>query len=104
MNELLFEKLGEFYKEVNDCVEIKEMIELKQMIYDDKHLKELLDKYRQYDNKYDSEFVLLKKQIISNPLIERFRELETNLYFVTLEINQKLNTLVGKKVCNNENN
>ena len=80
------------------------MIKLKEIIYNDNKLKELLDKYRNNDNKYDTELILLKKQIISNPLIVKFRELETNLYFVTLEINQKLNKLVGKKVCSNENN
>lgn len=104
MNEILFEKLDEFYSEVDDCSEIKEMIKLKEIIYNDNKLKELLDKYRNNDNKYDTELILLKKQIISNPLIVKFRELETNLYFVTLEINQKLNKLVGKKVCSNENN
>lgn len=104
MNELLLEKLDVFYKEINDCDEIKEILKLKEDIYNDSNLKYLLQKYKEYPNKYDKEFIELKRQIINNNLIKRFHNLENELYFITLEINKRLNNLVGKKECNNENN
>ena len=104
MNELLLEKLDAFYNEINNCDEIKEIKRLKEDIYNDNNLKKLLQKYRECPNKYDKEFIELKRQIISNPLIKRFHDLENELYFTTLEINKRLNSLVDKKECNNENN
>lgn len=103
MNEMLLNKLDEFYEEINNNDLIKELLELKNKIYSDGELKELLDKYRN-SNKYDPEYISLKGKIINNPLVSRYREIENELYFTTLEINQKLNTLVDKKVCNSENN
>ena len=104
MNEILLCKLDELYKELNDCSLIKEMIELKNNIYKDSSLKDLLGKYRSYSNKYDPDFIKIKTEITNNPLIKRYRELENELYFITLEINQKLNDFIGKKRCSNENN
>jgi len=104
MNELLLEKLDELYNEINDCDEIKKILELKNKIYSDENLKLLLDKYRNSFNKYDLEFINLKEEIINNSLVKRYREIENKLYFTTLEINQKLNTLVNQKRCSNENN
>jgi len=104
MNELLLDKLEQLYKEASECDEIQRLLELKNKIYNNKKLRELLDKYRNSFNKYDSSFIQLKKEIINDPLISEYREIEDKLYFITLEINQKLNGLIDKKGCSNENN
>ena len=103
MNSLLLEKLEELFNDLDNSNEIKEMIELKNKIKENKELSKLLEEYRLLD-KYDSKLKDIKIQIINNPLIKRYRELENNLYFTILEANTKLNTLVDKKRCGNESN
>lgn len=98
MNDLLLEKLDEMFNELNNCNEIEQILDLKQKIYNDKELSILLKKYREID-KYDPNIVNLKKEIISNPLIEKYHKLENKLYFIVLESNKKLNTLIDKKGC-----
>lgn len=98
MNKKLLEKLDEMFNELNNCDEIVQMLNLKEQIYNDKKLSFLLKKYRELD-KYNSHIVDIKKEIISNPLIEQYHILENKLYFITLETSQKLNTLIGKKGC-----
>jgi len=104
MNELLLEKLDELCDAIDNDLKIKELLELKKEIYEDKNLKEKLKKYRNSSNKYDSSFITLKSDIINNSLIKRYRKIENDLYFLVLEINGKLNSLVDKKGCSNENN
>ena len=103
MNSLLFEKLEDLFNDLDNCDEIKEMIELKNKIKEDKELSRLLEEYRLLD-KYDSKIKDIKFQIINNSLVKKYRELENNLYFTVLEVNAKLNTLVDKKRCSNEGN
>lgn len=103
MNNLLLNEIEELISELEKCPEICEMIELKEKIYGDDILSNLLNKYRNLD-KYDPNFLTTKEEIISHPLITRYRELENKLYFTILEANRNLNTLVDKKGCSNENN
>jgi len=103
MDNLLLEKLEELTSELEKCPKIREMLELKKKIYEDNNLSNLLKKYRSLD-KYDPNIVNVKKEIISNSLVMRYKELENELYFIVLEANKRLNTLVNKKGCSNENN
>lgn len=103
MNSLLLEKLKDLFDDLDNCDEIKEMIELKTKIKEDKTLSKLLEEYRLLD-KYDSKIKDIKLQIINNSLVKKYRELENNLYFTVLEVNARLNTLVDKKRCSNEDN
>ena len=103
MNNLLLEKLDELTDDLECCPEIVEMLELKDKIYKDSNLSNLLNEYQELV-KYDPKTISIKRKIISNPLITRYRKLEDELYLVVLEANKRLNTLVSKKGCNNENN
>lgn len=103
MDSLILEKLEELFSDLDNSAEIKEIIDLKRKIKEDKSLAMLLDEYRSLD-KYDSKIINLKEQIISNSLVKKYREFENDLYFTVLEINKKLNTLVDKKGCRNESN
>ena len=103
MNDKLFEQLEELYNALDGCNEISEMYSLKKQIKEDKTLSNLLDQYHSL-NKYDPEIKNIKSQIINHPLVVRYKKLENELYFTVLEANNKLNTLVDKKRCNNEDN
>lgn len=98
MNNVLLEKLDEMFNELDNCREIEQLLDLKEKIYNDEKLSTLLKKYRELE-RYDSNVVNIKKEIISNPLIEQYRKLENKLYFIVLESNKKLNTLIDKKGC-----
>ena len=102
MNELLFKKLDELCRVMDNDDQVKELLEIKKQIYQDDNLKEQLEKYKNSSNKYDASLVTLKSNIINNPLIKRYRELENELYFMILEINKKLNSIVDKKGCSSE--
>lgn len=103
MDSLLLEKLEELFNDLDNSSEIKEIIELKEKIKEDKELAKLLEGYHKLD-KYDSKIIKIKEQIINNDLVKRYRILENDLYFTILEINKRLNTLVDKKGCSNESN
>ncbi len=104
MNEKILDRIDSLFKELNNCDEILKMKKLKEEITSNEELKNLLEKYRNMDNKYSKEYVELKKQIIENPLISEYRSLEDELYFTVLEMNKRLNKLVDKKRCQSENN
>lgn len=104
MNEKILDRIDTLFKELNNCDEILKMKKLKEEITSNEELKNLLEKYRNMDNKYSKEYVELKKQIIENPLISEYRSLEDELYFSVVEMNKRLNKLVDKKRCQSENN
>jgi len=104
MNELLFEKLDELCNVIDNNDKVQELVKLKKQIYEDNTLKEKIEKYKNNSNQYDTNLIALKSEIINNPLVKRYREIENELYFLVLEINRKLNSLVDKKGCNSENN
>lgn len=104
MNEKILDRIDNLFKELDNCNEILKMKKLKEEITSNEELKNLLEKYRNMDNKYSKEYVELKKQIIENPLISEYRSLEDELYFTVLEMNKRLNKLVDKKRCQSENN
>lgn len=104
MNGLLFEKLDELCDVIDNDDKVIELLNLKKQIYKDSNLKEKLERYQNSSNKYDTVFIALKSDIINDPLVKRYRKLENELYFLVLEINSKLNSLIEKKGCSNENN
>lgn len=104
MNNLLMEKLDELFSELDNCKEVKEMLKLKEEIYKDNELKELLNDYRKISNRHDSKTIEIKNKIIENPLIKKYRILENELYFTVLEMNNRLGALFGNKRCNNARN
>lgn len=103
MNSLILQKLEELFNDLDNSSKIKEIVELKKKIKEDKNLERLLKEYRILD-KHDSKIINIKEEIISNSLVKRYRKLENDLYFTVLEINRKLNTLIEKKGCNSESN
>ena len=93
------DKLNDLIGEINNNPKVLRLKELKEQIYKDKKLKELLEKLRALDNEFSNEYVELKKQILDNPLVKEYKNLENELYFCVLEINKKLNTLLDRKKC-----
>lgn len=100
MNDLIYEKLDEVRLAIRNNEKIQRMKSLKKEIYEDSKLKEQLDSFHNiWNDEYSSSYVELKKEILSNPKVSEYKELENELYFTVLDINKELNTLVNKRKC-----
>ena len=62
----------------------------------------LLDQINEYNiNPYNQ---LLKEKLFKNSDFKRYKELENEIYFLTLNINQIINRITDKRMCHNEDN
>ncbi len=99
MNELLQNKLNDLLITIDNSDIIKEIKDLKKDIYNDKDLAKKINEIKAIDNIYLSRYLELKKEIINEPKVKRFHELEDIIYFEVLTFNKKLEKLFNKKGC-----
>ena len=79
---------------------IKEINTLKQEIYSDNELKNKIDEFKnvsQYG--YSNELIKLKKDIIDNDKVKKFKKMQQELNSIIIEINKKLSKLTDEKSC-----
>lgn len=79
---------------------IKEINTLKQEIYSDNELKNKIDEFKnvsQYG--YSNELIKLKKDIIDNDKVKKFKKMQQELNSIIIEINKKLSKLADEKSC-----
>lgn len=96
-------KTSELIELLNNDIRIKKLSTLKEELKKDDSLIrkiELLKKMNEYTNEYQN----LKKEIFKNDKFVEYKELENEINFLILEINQKLKKLTNKKGCLHENN
>lgn len=99
MNDDILLQLDKVINTLDQSRLIKELIDTKNKIYSDKILKLKIDSYHQ--NPYQES---LKKEIYQNDSFMEYKHLENEVYFLILEINQKLKQLIEEKSCKNESN
>ena len=99
MNKDIIEKLDELLAVFDNSEEIKQLKDIKEKIYSDKDLEKIITEYKKTNTKYNDSSVELKREIINNKLVSEYKLLENNLYFLVLEINKKLNTLINERSC-----
>ena len=98
MNLDIINKLDEITNIVKNDKELNELKDLKKDILNDKELLNKIEKLKSIDE-YNSKYVDLKKEILSNDKYKRYIELENKLYFEVKDINNKLNSLTEKSGC-----
>ena len=98
MNIEIINKLDEITNIIDNDKDINEYKKLKEEILNDKELLNKIEKLKKID-KYDDNYLLLKKEILSNKKYKRYIELENNLFFDIKDINKKLNSLKEKSEC-----
>lgn len=79
---------------------IKEINTLKQEIYSDNELKDKIDEFKnvsQYG--YSNELIKLKKDIIDNDKVKKFKKMQQELNSIIIEINKSLSKLTDEKSC-----
>ena len=98
MNEEIINKLDEITNIIKKDKELIELKYTKEEILNDFNLIKKIDELKKM-NKYDNNYLVKKKDILSDKKYKKYIELENKLYFDIKEINNKLNNLIEKSGC-----
>ena len=99
MDLVLQEKIDEFINVLATDTRLIEIKRLKEELLNDQKLLNKIEKL--HNNPYDQ---VLKQELFQNDNFKKYKELENEIYFLTLEMNQVLNKLTDGGRCFNENN
>jgi len=91
--EELIEKLENLRKGVYDTQEVQEYLQAKKALFSDKLL---IDKLEMYHENFD---IKLKEEIINSPSFLAYKEKETAVNLLILEINQEFRKIKGNYRC-----
>ncbi len=91
--EELIEKLENLKKSVYDTQEVQEYLQAKKALFSDKLL---IDKLEMYHENFD---IKLKEEIIKSPSFLAYKEKETAVNLLILEINQEFRKIKGNYHC-----
>lgn len=91
--EELIEKVEALKEELNENVSVKKIKELNKKLEKDKELLKNIEKY-QY-----TKDINLKNKIMNNNLFKEYKEEETEINFIILEINKRLKQINNKGKC-----
>lgn len=91
--EELIEKVEALKEALNENVSVKKIKELNEKLEKDKELLKNIEKY-QY-----TKDINLKNKIMNNNLFKEYKEEETEINFIILEINKRLKQINNKGKC-----
>lgn len=91
--EKLIEKTNRLLEEIDKLSQVKRIRELNKIISCDIELRELIDNYNY--NKTDN----LKRRIIDNNLFKEYKDNETDINLLIMDINSRLKSINGNKGC-----
>lgn len=91
--EELIEKVNELKEELNNTKQVKELKEINNSIMKD---QELLNDIKKYNETQD---ISIKERIINNKLFRDYKDKETELNILILEINNKLKEINSSRSC-----
>ena len=98
MNLELNIKVSNFLENLKNDSLIQEYIEQKKRVLENKELLKKVEKIHNLDV-YSEEYKCIKHELFQNDDYKRYLELENELFYLILEINQELKTLTGKRGC-----
>lgn len=96
MNEVI-EKTYDLIDELDNSIIIKEILLYKKEITDNKEIQELLSR----GNNLEDDYVLksIKEKLYSYKEYKKYMENYTKLRYITMDINNKINSLINNKSC-----
>ncbi|MBO5375269.1 MAG: YlbF family regulator [Bacilli bacterium] len=94
MNSKILNKLDEITSIIDECELITRISFLKTKIFEDKKLLDKIKLIQDDSIKYGNNYINIKKEILANPYFKEYKEIETELYFLTKEINDRLKSLI----------
>lgn len=92
MNDLI-DKVENLKEALNDTKQVKEIKDINKLIMNDKELLELIKKYNETQDEN------IKTKILNNELFKEYKDKETELNILILEINSKLKEISNKGKC-----
>lgn len=92
--EKLYEKIDKLKEELSKTDQVRKIKELNKKV---KSNQELQDKINTYHKTFDEN---IKKEIYQNCLFKEYKQSETELNILILEINNKLKKITNKGKCN----
>ena len=98
MNVEIINKLDEITSIIDNDIENQELISLKKEIESNNDLISKIKKIKGIE-KYNEEYLKLKKEILENETYSRYQHLENDLYIIAKEISSKLKKLEEKGGC-----
>jgi len=96
-------RIDKLISKLDNDSRIKEVKELKNKILSNKELISKINKMKELE-KYSGEYIEFKKDLFKNDEFVRFKELENEIDFLILEINNHLKELTNERRCKNESN
>lgn len=91
--EKLIEKVEYLKTSLDNNEDVKKIKQLNKIINEDKELLKLLVEYSKTKSNQ------IKEKIISNPNFRKYKEQETNINIIILELNQRLKEIIDKGKC-----
>lgn len=91
--EKLIEKVENLKTSLDNNEDVKKIKQLNKIINEDKELLKLLTEYTKTKSNQ------IKEKIISNPNFRKYKEQETNINIIILELNQRLKEIIDKGKC-----
>ena len=91
--EKLIEKTNRLLEEIDKLSQVKRIRQLNKIISRYIELRELIDNYNY--NKTDN----LKRRIIDNNLFKEYKDNETDINLLIMDINSRLKSINGNKGC-----
>ncbi len=92
MNELM-EKVDNLIDSIDNTKQVKDIKDINKLIMEDEGLLDLIKRYNETQDEN------LKKEIINNKLFKDYKEKETELNVLILDINSKLKDISNKGKC-----
>lgn len=98
MNIETIKKLDEIIDSIKKDKDYIEFKRLEKLVLSNKELLDKINKLKSID-KYDNNYLELKKEILSNNDYKEYKRLENELYLFIKEMNNKLNSLKEMSCC-----
>lgn len=98
MNLELSIKVSNFLEHLENNSLIKEYIKQKEKVLANKELIKLIGEFHNLDI-YSTEYKRIKHELFQNGDYKKYLELENEIFYLILEINQEPKRLTGKRGC-----
>ena len=98
MNIETIKKLDEIIDSIKKDKDYIEFKRLEKLVLSNKELLNKINKLKSID-KYDNNYLELKKEILSNNEYKEYKRLENEFYLFIKEMNNKLNSLKEMSCC-----
>lgn len=95
----LINKVYEIIDLLKESKEIEEFLKLKESIKADVEIKALLKDIKENENIYTKEYTELKRKLLTNEKVKKYKKIENDFYFLSLDMNKVLNKINEKKSC-----